>query len=61
MNLKIQKMKMIYEPPVAETHYVILEGIIASSRSGITVKVEDMENVTLGDDGFGNNDILLNF
>ena len=56
-----KKMKMIYEPPVAKTHRVILEGIIASSTPRITVAVEDMENVVLGDDGSGNSDILLNF
>ena len=52
---------MIYETPVAKTHRVILEGIIASSTPRITVAVEDMENVVLGDDGSGNSDILLNF
>jgi len=54
-------MKMIYEPPVVETSRVIIEGIIAVSRTGITVSLEEMEPVTLGDDGYGNNDILLNF
>ena len=54
-------MKIVYEPPLAETHRVILEGIIASSTPRITVGVEEMENVILGDDGSGNSDILLNF
>jgi len=55
-------MKFIYEPPVVETNSLIIEGIIATSRSaGITVSLEEMEPVTLGDDGYGNNDILLNF
>ena len=53
--------KTIYKAPIVEICYVNIEGMIAASTPRISVGVEDMENITLGDDGYGNNDILLNF
>ena len=52
---------MIYEPPVVEISRVSIEGMIAASIPRLSVGVETMEEVTLGDDGFGHNDIKLNF
>ena len=55
------KMKMMYEPPVAQICRVSLEGMIAVSTPHVSAGVECREEIVLGDDGFGNNDILLNF
>ena len=55
------EMKMMYEPPVAKTCRVTLEGMISVSTPRVSVGVECREEIVLGDDGFGNNDILLDF
>ena len=57
----MNKIKTIYNAPLVKICHVNIEGMIAASTPRISVKVEDMDNVTLGDDGYGNNDILLNF
>jgi len=62
MKTKIKAIKMTYKAPIVEKCFVITDCIIAASNNPqLTVGLEQMEDVTLGDDGFGNNDILLNY